>query len=113
MDAAAYSQPTSEQITVTNAGDYLLYYNDSLQGTGQRTNIRVRININGTFRNGGECKSHYMRGTGSHEESSCALVFPLQDLNAGDIISMSVIQEGNNGTINDEEQATIIIRQLK
>jgi len=101
-DSATYNQG-SNQITVRKAGSYLLLYQDTLQGSGGRLNARVTVEVNGSAVPGAETKSHFIRNSNGHNESSGSLVFLLEGLAANDVISVSTQREGNTAGITIDE----------
>lgn len=112
-DTTIYNHSTVlnlDQITVLENGDYLLIYNDSLTSpSGQRTNPKIRVKVNGTPISGAETKTHYARNTSGHQNTSAALTFLLRNLSANDIITISSEEEGIAGTVNDLEDALLSI----
>lgn len=111
-DVSAYTHSTSSnehQITVSDNGDYLLVYNDSMTSTAQRPNPIIRVQVNGTDVTGAETKTHYIRSDSGHNESSASLVFLLRNLSASDIVSVTSQLETQTGTVNDVEEALLTL----
>jgi len=114
IDTNIYSHNTgvaAEAITVNQAGDYLLAYNDSLifgSGTA-RPNALIEVLINDASLSGAQTKSHYIRNQSGHIESSGSLVYFLHNLSAGDQIKVQVSQEASSGSLNDDEDAIIML----
>jgi Domain of unknown function (DUF2341) len=111
-DTAIFTHSTSSnthQITIASNGDYYLSYNDALNGTVARANSRVQVLKNGAAISGAQTKSHYIRNQNAHTESSAALVFALEGLVNGDIITVTTQQEAAAGTLDDTTAATLLI----
>lgn len=101
-DGSIYNQGDSE-ITVRQAGSYLLLYQDTLQSTVARPNPRITVEVNGETIAGAETKTHYIRNADGHNEASGSLVFLLEDLSANDSITISTQREGNAGDVFIDE----------
>lgn len=99
----------SQNITIASDGDYYLSYNDSLTGAVTRANSRVVIMKNGTAINGAQTKSHFIRNQNGHSESSAALAILIPGLVNGDVITVSSVQEGAAGTLDDATAATLLM----
>ncbi len=111
-DATIFTHSTtsnSHQITIATNGDYYLSYNDALQNGVTRANSRVQVLKNGVAVSGAQTKSHYIRNQNAHTESSAALVFILEGLINGDIITITTQQEGAAGTLDDSTAATLLL----
>lgn len=112
IDTAEYTHSTTlnpHQITVDTAGSYLLVYNDAVEATAARPNPIVTVEVNGTEVVGAETKSHYVRNTGGHNESSGSLTFLLEDLLANDVITVSVIEDEITATVDDSTDALLLL----
>jgi hypothetical protein len=107
--ARDFTHSSPDQITVNNDGDYLLIYNDSFTSAIQRANPNIMVNVNGSPVTGAETKSHYIRSGSAHTESSGTLVFFLEGLSSGDIISMSSVAEALAGTVDDNQDSLLIL----
>lgn len=110
-DAAFYTHNTgisSENITLA-AGDYVLYYNDSVSAALQRPNNRITVELDGTEVDGAVCSSHYIRNNSGHTESSCSLVYFLRNVQAGQVLTISSQQEALAGTVNFENDALLML----
>jgi hypothetical protein len=101
-DSATYNQG-SNQVTVRQAGSYLLLYQDTLQSSAARPNPRITVEVNGVAVPGAETKSHYIRNSNGHNEASGSLVFLLEDLSANDVITVSTQREGQTGNVVIDE----------
>jgi prepilin-type N-terminal cleavage/methylation domain-containing protein len=112
LDSDYYSHSIStaqDEISVNAGGDYLLVFNDSLTSSSGRPNPKITIGINGSSLVGAETKSHYIRGSGGHNESSSNLVYFLMDLNEGDIITVDVEREADTDTVDDDDAAILAL----
>ncbi len=111
-DSSIFTHSTSSnshQITIGADGDYLVSYNDALQGSVARANSRVTILKNGTGITGAQTKSHYIRNQNNHTESSSALVMLIEDLLIGDVITVTVQQEAAAGTLDDSTSGQLLM----
>ena len=100
-DTSLYSVDTgNNHITVNNSGRYKIVVNISLVTTINTTRLtpEMWIEINGT-QQGAYSSTGYIRNANGQKESSLHLseVF---ELNANDIISISIKRTGNAGTVN-------------
>ena len=102
LSDATYSH-SGDKITVKQAGDYMLIYNDLLQSSAVRPNPRITVEVNGQALPGAETKTHYIRSDGGHNTSSGTLVFPLEGLAANDVVTVSTQREGQTGYVGIEE----------
>ena len=112
IDTALFTHSTDtnpHQITVKKPGDYLFVYNDSLTSTGARPNVKITAEVNGTDLPGAETKSHYIRSASGHNESSGSLVYLLRDLAADDVITISAVREAGTSTVNDNQDALLLL----
>ena len=112
-DTNIYTHSTSVdagEITVNQGGSYLLIYNDSLTSSAERVSPLIEVRVNDTPVDGAETRTHYIRNLSPHNSSSASLVFPLQNISSGDIITLTSIQDAGSGTVtaNDDAQITLI-----
>ncbi len=103
-DSGVYSVNGTD-IQVRQAGSYLLVYQDTLQSSAARPNPRITVEVNGATIPGAETKSHYIRNSNGHNESSGTLVFLLEDLAANDRVTVSTQREGQTGNVFIDEFA--------
>tara|TARA_R110002124_G_scaffold131910_2_gene294420 strand:- start:54785 stop:55534 length:750 start_codon:yes stop_codon:yes gene_type:complete len=91
---------SGNQVTITEAGRYEFIVNVSLaNATGTDRNApEIRLNVNGTPV-GTYGSTGYMRGTNGHESSSLH-IREIMEINANDVITVSIVREGNNGAVN-------------
>ncbi|MDC0157740.1 DUF2341 domain-containing protein, partial [Verrucomicrobia bacterium] len=112
IDASKFTHSTSSnshKIFVDSAGDYLLIYNDALDGRVTRANPKVQVKVNGVTVDGLVTASHYIRNTSYHFRSSGSIVTVLPGLNANDYVSVGVKREAGGGTVNDHKPAIITL----
>lgn len=115
IDTNVYSHSTGSnqhQITVLKPGDYLLAFNGAWEGAIARSNIRITVEVDGTPVTGAEAKDNYIRNRNNHTEASSALIFLLESLTAGQVITVSAEVEATNGTLNDSTPATLMLRRV-
>ncbi|HIG30235.1 MAG TPA: LamG domain-containing protein [Verrucomicrobiales bacterium] len=114
IDSATYGRGGSHEINVRKDGSYLLVYNDNIEGGSARANPKIRVLVNGDNVVGAETKAHYIRQTGGHIASSGSLVFLLDDLSSGDVVSLTTEQEGNGGLVfGPLDDASAILTLIK
>jgi hypothetical protein len=89
-----------ENITIDEAGDYLVYVNVPLYSTIQRGNIRLLIQDDGTTVPGGEGKQGYIRNQSGHTDSSVHWSGLIHNVAAGSILTIKTEQEAGSGTIS-------------
>ncbi len=94
-------------IQIRQAGHYLLLYQDTLFSTVQRPNPRISIEVNGQEVQGAETKTHYIRSTSGHNESSASLVFLLENLADDDVLTVSTQREGQTGTVSTVDDTNL------
>ena len=96
-------------IQIRQAGHYLLLYQDTLftapGGGPDRPNPRISIEVNGQEVPGAETKTHYIRDTSGHNESSASLVFLLENLAANDTVTVSTQREGQTGIVSSTDSS--------
>jgi hypothetical protein len=108
LDSVAFSKPTAHEVQVTEAGDYLLIYHDTLTSTVQRANPKMTVQVNGSSVAGAETKSHYIRSDSGHNEASGSLV-TLLSLSANDTVRIAVEAEASSGTVDDADVALFVL----
>ncbi|MCF8059998.1 MAG: hypothetical protein K9K67_11925 [Bacteriovoracaceae bacterium] len=114
-DASVYNHSTatnSHQITFNESGDYYIMYADSISTATARVSPSVQLRLNNSLPNGAECRSHYIRDTNSHTQSSCTLSFLLENVSAGDVLDISLAASAATGVANDLTDAEIHIFQI-
>ncbi|MEM7396575.1 MAG: hypothetical protein AAF492_29950, partial [Verrucomicrobiota bacterium] len=99
-----------QEITVNEDGDYLLVYNDALNisGTG-RQNPLISVEVNGIPVSGAQTKTHYMRNSNQHLESSGSLVYLLNGLTAGSVVRVRVTRDVSNGGVGALDDALLVL----
>lgn len=111
-DTSVFTHSTTtnnHQITVLTPGDYFLTYNAPMFNTTANTNIRIQVLVNGTPVSGAETKAHHISSGNGHNDSSGSLTFLLRGLSAGQIITVTTQQEGVNATLNDRDDAVLLL----
>ena len=111
-DSGTFTHDTTtnnHKITAAVSGGYFLMYNDHLTSTAARANPRAKIMLNNSEVATGACKTHYIRNSEGHNESSCSLTHFLDDVQAGDEISIEMDVEGAGGTVNDSSPAVLTL----
>ena len=117
IDTNTYTHSTAadqHQITINTDGDYLLIYNDALSigtATPYRENVKVTININGAPVSGAETKCHYIRSETNHEQSSGTMVYLLNNLIAGDLVTIQAERESElaTGDVTADQEALLML----
>jgi hypothetical protein len=104
IDEAAFGHGVIEEIFIKQAGSYLLTYNDALWASSSRPAPRITVEVNGDEVLGAQTKTHYIRNSGGHNYSSGSLVFLLEDLALGDIVTVSTQREANSGVVWSREE---------
>ncbi len=100
----------SHQITVTEAGSYLLTFNGAFtQTAAARSNNRISVQVGGVDVPGAQVKSNYIRNQNGHGTSSSALTYLLTSLATSSVITVSTFEEANNTTVNDSTDAMIML----
>ncbi len=99
----------SHQILINQFGDYLLTYNDSMAGSNDRVSPIIKVQVNGVDVSGAESKTHYMRNTSGHDESSASLVFLLRNLSPNDIVTVTSQRDVGAGPVTPIEDAILMI----
>ncbi len=114
-DASIFTHSTSSsshQITFAESGDYLVTYGDYLTSGVQRANPAVQLRLNNSLPDGAECRTHYIRNQNNHDESSCSLVYLLENVSSGDVLEVALSASAETGTVNDVRPAELHIYQI-
>lgn len=95
--------PAATNVTAPQTGLYKIQVNvhTLLNGAGARENGRLRIRVGGTAR-GAVGATGYIRNASGHTESSYHIA-ELFDLNAGDVIDITLEVESNDGLVTMAE----------
>ena len=99
-----------EQIVIKKAGNYLLTLNAVFQGSSNRLNPRLSVEVNGQAVAGAESTAHYIRNSAGHNESSGSLVAMLNDLAVDDVVTVSVHREGGGGVVTAQEDGLVSLQ---
>lgn len=89
----------SHQITAKVSGDYFLSLVIPLSGSVADGSVRAEVRVNGTVVPQGITESGHISNAGAHTESSLHLATLLPNLNANDVIDVTVQGVGTAGTI--------------
>ncbi len=110
IDTNVFTHSTDNEITVNEDGDYLVIYSHAHSSSVVRASVNVRIKVNNSVKEGGECNTGYIRNNNSHTQSSCSLTFLLERLRAGDKITFNSAQAAAAGDVSiiGEARVTII-----
>ncbi len=111
-DSSTFTHSTttnSHQITVGQSGDYFLAFNDAVSGATTRTNNRITVTVNGATTTGAQTKSNYIRNQNGHSDASSNLVFLLEGVTAGQIISVQSQQEATAGQVSSTTPGTLLL----
>jgi hypothetical protein len=114
-DATVYSHSTgtsSHQITFNESGDYYIFYADAITSGVQRPNPVVQVRLNNSLPNGAECRSHYIRNSNSHTQSSCTMSYLLENVSSGDVLDIAIAGSAATGTVNDLRDSEVHIFQV-
>lgn len=112
IDTDIYTHDTgsdNHEITIDQAGDYLLVYNSAVTGGGGRSNPIVSVQVDGSDVSGAEANTGYVRKEDDHDSSSHALVFPLYGLTAGQKITVSLEQGSSKGDSMDDDAPALVM----
>lgn len=111
-DSAVFTHSTTSnnhQITIGQAGDYLLVFNDALTTTIGDNNARIAVAVDGTERTGSQTKSQYISNSNGHNQSSSALVYNLIGITAGQVVTITTIREGNTTNMTAQTPASLLL----
>ncbi|MEM7391676.1 MAG: hypothetical protein AAF492_04940, partial [Verrucomicrobiota bacterium] len=100
-----------EEITIQAPGSYFLVYNDALVSGFGRVNPIISVQVNGEAVAGAQTKTHFMRSSDEHRESSASLVFYLHDLDTGDVVAVQTVQDFQSGNVFDDEDALLTLQK--
>ncbi|MBY0538355.1 DUF2341 domain-containing protein [Patescibacteria group bacterium] len=99
----------NHQITVNQSGDYILNFTDAVTSATQFVNNRITVSVGSTTVTGAQSKSNFLRNLNAANEASTNLVFLLENVTAGQIITVNSQQEGAAGTISTTTDATLLL----
>ncbi len=98
-DSGVYSGPSNGEITVREAGNYLLVYNGFYESGVARANPQVTVQVNGDNVPGAISSAAYIRNANNHGSASSSLIALLDGLAANDKITVSVGAEAQGGEV--------------
>ncbi len=103
-----------ENITLDEAGDYLVFVNVPITSIIQRGNIRVLVQDDGVTVPGGEGKQGYIRNFDGHNDASVHWSGLIRNVGAGSILTVKAQQEAENGTITVQpgQYASLFIEKI-
>lgn len=110
-DAAVFTHSTttnSHQVTVNEAGDYVVVLNTTGRSATGNVNNNVLVKVNGVTVPGAQTSSGYIAG-GAHDDSSNALTYLLTGLATSSVITVTTAREAAAGTIDDIIDATLMM----
>ncbi|MCC6137639.1 MAG: hypothetical protein IT287_03340 [Bdellovibrionaceae bacterium] len=115
-DSGAYTHSTgvnSHQITVNRTGSYMLYFNDHLTSVTVRPNVQVRVQKNGVNIVGAACSSNIITNSNSNNESTCAMSLYLENVTAGDVITLTATREAAAATVTALTPARVTLMRVR
>ncbi len=93
----------SEDITLDAAGDYMVHFNLPIQGSVTRGSIKAVIQVNdGGLSTVGEAMQGYIRNSTGHTSSSVHFSGMVSTIGVNAVLSITVEQEGEAGTITTQ-----------
>ncbi len=102
-----------EDITLDEAGDYLVSVNIPLYSTTARVNITANILLDAVAVNGGTFQQGYIRNLDADSYSSIHWVGVVQSSSANQVLSVSTIEDGVAGTVTvGSDKASIYVEKL-
>lgn len=113
LDSSQYSHSTStnpHQVTLLQAGDYMLMMNNPTSSSTAGTNVISRVRIDAAAVSGAESKTSYISATGSHNETSNALMFLLRKRAANQVLDVIAVREANAGTVSSNGDSILLLR---
>jgi hypothetical protein len=113
IDSSRFTHSTvsnPQNITLSQGGDFLLIYSDSMTAGGQRSANLIQVKLNGAPISGALNATHYIRNQDTHTESSGTIVYFIDNASSGDIISISSVRNTTlTSAINDDGPARLTI----
>lgn len=110
------SSSNSEQITLNESGDYLVFVNLPLTSTVVRASVGIDIKLNGSTINGGTAQQGYLRADGptGNNNSTAHWSGLVSNVAAGQVLQITASQAGANGnvTVAAGTQASIYIEKI-
>jgi hypothetical protein len=91
----------SQEITLDQSGDYIVFLNIPLFGVGggDRAAVKAIISINGTTVNGGECKQGYIRDYSGHDTASLHWSGMITGIVPGDKLTIETMKTVASGAV--------------
>ncbi len=102
-----------EDITLDDAGYYLVFVNIPLSGAVTRANVIGKVLLDGTKIDGGVFKQGYIRNTESDTDSSIHFAGVVHSTSSNQILSISTEAEAGAGTVTvGADKATIYVQKI-
>ena len=111
-DSTVFTHSTTtnnHQITVNQSGDYLLNFTDAVTSPTQNLNNRITVTVGSTTVTGAQSKSNFIRSLNGAADASTNLVFLLEGVTAGQIITVNSQQEAATGVMSTTTDATLLL----
>ncbi|MCC7442366.1 MAG: hypothetical protein IT285_12085, partial [Bdellovibrionales bacterium] len=89
----------SENITLTNAGDYLIHFQMPLYTIAGDNNIRAEVRINGAVIDGGVAAQGYIEDSSGAQHATLLFSGIAAGVGAGSVLTVTATREGNAGTV--------------
>lgn len=103
----------SHQITVNQSGSYILFFNDHLTSVTVRPNVQIRVQKNGSNVVGALCASNIITNTTANNESSCSMALYLENVVAGDVITLVATREAAAATVTALTPARLTLMRVR
>jgi len=112
-DSAIFSHSTStdnNEITINEDGDYLLVYNDSLYATANnRYALAITFLLDGVPIPAVKASGNYILSTSPSRISSDSLVFLIEGVEAGQVLTVRSTRKANSGNIYPQDDAILLL----
>lgn len=103
----------NHQITINQSGNYILMFSDHLTSVTARTNVQVRVLKNGSNIAGAACNSNVITTTNANSESTCNMSVHLNNVTAGDVITLSAAREAAAATATAVTPARLTLLRVR
>ncbi|MEC9123100.1 MAG: hypothetical protein VX969_03065, partial [Verrucomicrobiota bacterium] len=103
----------SQNVTLDAAGKYMVYVNVPLDGTPQRSSVKMMLKLNGTQVTGGQASQGYIRWADGIRDASIHWAGLVTTTSANRVLTVDVGKDANGGTVTiNGEKATIFVEKL-
>ncbi|HAE11098.1 MAG TPA: hypothetical protein DCG39_05580, partial [Opitutae bacterium] len=103
----------SQNVTLDAAGKYMVYVNVPLDGTVQRSSVKMMIKLNGTQVIGGQASQGYIRWGDAIRDASIHWAGLVTTTSANRVLTVDVGKDAAGGTVTvGGEKATIFVERL-